>query len=179
MSCVRTLMYPLGFSFFICPAGWPVGRDWLLPGVTPIQVQAHLFNRHQPLGLLPSRPAAFPAGWGQVLQTLPLRLAKGARIPTHRPRPGVACPRLCLCAACWPPLCPFRRKPRRPRLPGCLVSAAGGDASTTAAFWQRSCPTTSFPCACHDRPGRLCRARATPAPRPPPSRSSSFPRTSC
>ncbi len=28
-------------SFFIWPAGWPVGRVWLLPGVTPIQVQAH------------------------------------------------------------------------------------------------------------------------------------------
>ncbi len=29
------------FSFFICPAGWPVGRVWRLPGVTPVQVQAH------------------------------------------------------------------------------------------------------------------------------------------
>ena len=57
-------MYPLGFSFFICPAGLPVGRGWLLPGVTPIQVQAHLFNRHQPLGLLPPRPIAFTAGLG-------------------------------------------------------------------------------------------------------------------
>jgi hypothetical protein len=36
------------FSFFICPAGWPKGRVWLLPGVTPMQVQAHLFNLHQP-----------------------------------------------------------------------------------------------------------------------------------
>ncbi len=37
-----------GCSFFIRPAGWPVGWDWLLPGVTPIQVQAHEFNDHQP-----------------------------------------------------------------------------------------------------------------------------------
>ncbi len=28
-------------QLWICPAGWPVGRVWLLPGVTPIQVQAH------------------------------------------------------------------------------------------------------------------------------------------
>ncbi len=27
-------------------AGWPVGWDWLLPGVMPIQVQAHEFNGH-------------------------------------------------------------------------------------------------------------------------------------
>ena len=40
-NCVRTLIYPFGCSFFIRPAGWPVGWDWLLPGVTPIQVQAH------------------------------------------------------------------------------------------------------------------------------------------
>ena len=38
---VRTLICPFGCSFFIRPAGWPVGWDWLLPGVTPIQVQAH------------------------------------------------------------------------------------------------------------------------------------------
>jgi hypothetical protein len=25
-------MYPFGCSFLICPAGWPVGWDWLLPG---------------------------------------------------------------------------------------------------------------------------------------------------
>jgi hypothetical protein len=37
-------MYSFGFSFLICPAGWPVGSDWLLQGVTPIQVQAHYFN---------------------------------------------------------------------------------------------------------------------------------------
>ncbi len=24
--------YPFGCSFLICPAGWPVGCDWLLPG---------------------------------------------------------------------------------------------------------------------------------------------------
>ncbi len=41
LNCVRTLMHPFRFRFFICPAGWPVGRVWLLPGVTPIQVQAH------------------------------------------------------------------------------------------------------------------------------------------
>jgi hypothetical protein len=29
------------FSFLICLAGWPVGWVWLLPDVTPIQVQAH------------------------------------------------------------------------------------------------------------------------------------------
>ena len=29
------------FSFFICPAGWPVGRARLLPGVTSVQVQAN------------------------------------------------------------------------------------------------------------------------------------------
>ena len=46
-----TAVYPFGCSFFIHPAGWPVGWDWLLPGFTPIQVQAHEFNRHQPDGL--------------------------------------------------------------------------------------------------------------------------------
>ena len=40
-NCVRTLIYPFGCSFLIRLAGWPVGWDWLLPGVTPIQVQAH------------------------------------------------------------------------------------------------------------------------------------------
>jgi hypothetical protein len=48
----------------IRPAGWPAGCDWLLPGVTPIQVQAHEFNWHQPWALpeafLPP-PPAFPA----------------------------------------------------------------------------------------------------------------------
>ena len=38
---VRTLICPFGCCFFICPAGWPVGWDWLLPGVMPNQVQAH------------------------------------------------------------------------------------------------------------------------------------------
>ncbi len=28
-------------QLFYCPAGWPVCSDWLLLGVTPIQVQAH------------------------------------------------------------------------------------------------------------------------------------------
>ncbi len=41
LNVVCTLMYPLRCSFLICPAGWPVGRVCLLPGVTPIQVQAH------------------------------------------------------------------------------------------------------------------------------------------
>ncbi len=41
LNVVSTLMYPVKCSFLICPAGWPVGRVWLLPGVTPIQVQAH------------------------------------------------------------------------------------------------------------------------------------------
>ncbi len=48
----------------IRPAGWPAGWDWLLPGVTPIQVQAHEFNQYQPWALpeafLPP-PPAFPA----------------------------------------------------------------------------------------------------------------------
>jgi len=57
-------MYSFGFSFLICPAGWPVGSDWLLQGVTPIQVQAHYFNQHQPSGLLTPRPVAFTAGLG-------------------------------------------------------------------------------------------------------------------
>ncbi len=35
-------------QLFDRPAGWPVGWDWLLPGVTPIQVQVHKFNQHQP-----------------------------------------------------------------------------------------------------------------------------------
>ena len=38
---VRTLIYAFCCSILIRPAGWPVGWDWLLPGVTPIQVQAH------------------------------------------------------------------------------------------------------------------------------------------
>ena len=82
---------PSWFQLLICPAGWPVGRGWLLPGVTPIQVQAHLFNRHQPLGLLPSRPAAFPAGWGQVQQTQAQLQAPPRRRgeqPLPRLRPG-------------------------------------------------------------------------------------------
>jgi hypothetical protein len=41
LNVVRTLMYPFRCCFLICPSGWPVGRVWLLPGVTPIQVQAH------------------------------------------------------------------------------------------------------------------------------------------
>jgi hypothetical protein len=46
---VRTLIYPFGSSILIRLAGWrPVGWDWLLPGVTPIQVQAHESNWHQP-----------------------------------------------------------------------------------------------------------------------------------
>jgi len=64
LNCVCTLMYSFGFSFLICPAGWPVGSDWLLQGVTPIQVQAHYFNQHQPSGLLTPRPVAFTAGLG-------------------------------------------------------------------------------------------------------------------
>ena len=52
------------FQLLICPAGWPVGSDWLLQGVTPIQVQAHYFNQHQPSGLLTPRPVAFTAGLG-------------------------------------------------------------------------------------------------------------------
>ena len=82
---------PSWFQLLICPAGWPVGRGWLLPGVTPIQVQAHLFNRHQPLGLLPFRPAAFPAGWGQVQQTQAQLQAPPRRRgeqPLPRLRPG-------------------------------------------------------------------------------------------
>ncbi len=51
------------FQLFFCPAGWPIGRDWLLPGVTPIQVRAH-FNQHQPLVFLPPHPPAFLAGLG-------------------------------------------------------------------------------------------------------------------
>ena len=57
-------MYSFGSSFLICPAGWPVGSDWLLQGVTPIEVHAHYFNQHQPSGLLPPRPVAFTAGLG-------------------------------------------------------------------------------------------------------------------
>jgi hypothetical protein len=37
-------------QLFDLPGFWPVGWDWLLPGVTPIQVQAHQFNQH------PSQP---------------------------------------------------------------------------------------------------------------------------
>jgi hypothetical protein len=37
----------LAAAFLICPVGWPVGWDWLLPDVTLIQVQAHEFNLHQ------------------------------------------------------------------------------------------------------------------------------------
>jgi hypothetical protein len=36
-----TYIDTFAYSFFIPPAGWPVGWDWLLPGATPIQVQAH------------------------------------------------------------------------------------------------------------------------------------------
>jgi hypothetical protein len=57
-------MYPFGFSFLFCPAGWPEGKDWLLPGVTLIQVQAQKVNQHQPLVFLPPSPPAFPAGLG-------------------------------------------------------------------------------------------------------------------
>ncbi len=76
MNWVRTLIYPFGCSFFIRPAGWPVGWGWLLPGygVTRIEFQAHEFNRHQPWVLLvflpPPRAAPaltapiFPAGLG-------------------------------------------------------------------------------------------------------------------
>ncbi len=46
--CTYTVVYPFGCSFLIRQAGWPVGWDWLLPGVTPNQVQAQEFNRHQP-----------------------------------------------------------------------------------------------------------------------------------
>ena len=35
-------------QLFDSPGQPPVGWDWLLPGVTPIQVQAHWFNQHQP-----------------------------------------------------------------------------------------------------------------------------------
>ncbi len=35
-------------QLFDLPGCWPVGWDWLLPVVTPIQVQAHEFNQHQP-----------------------------------------------------------------------------------------------------------------------------------
>ncbi len=52
------------FSFLFCLAGWPVGRDWLLPGLTPTQVQAHLFNQHQPLVFLPPCSPAFLAWLG-------------------------------------------------------------------------------------------------------------------
>jgi hypothetical protein len=37
MQPKHTLMYPFGCSFLICPAGWPVGRVWLLPSVTPFK----------------------------------------------------------------------------------------------------------------------------------------------
>ncbi len=40
-NCVHTLMFPFDFSILFCPACWPVGRDWLLPGVKPTQVLAH------------------------------------------------------------------------------------------------------------------------------------------
>ncbi len=69
LNCVHTLMYAFDFSFLFCPAGWPVGRDQLLPGVTPTQVQAHYqFNRHQPLVFLPPRPQPFWLGWGLIQQ---------------------------------------------------------------------------------------------------------------
>jgi hypothetical protein len=42
------MYHPFGCCFLIRPAGWPVGWDWLLPGVTPIQVQVQKFNQHQP-----------------------------------------------------------------------------------------------------------------------------------
>ena len=50
LNRVRTLLNLVrtGCSFFICPVCWPVGWDWLLPGVMPNQVQAHKFNRYQP-----------------------------------------------------------------------------------------------------------------------------------
>ncbi len=57
-------------------AGWPAGWDWLLPGVTPIQVQAHEFNQHQlwafPAFLPP--PPPFP-----TLPPPPLPPGLGAR----------------------------------------------------------------------------------------------------
>ncbi len=68
-------MYPFGCSFLIRPAGWPAGWDWLLPGVMPVQVQAHEFNRHQPEAL----PAAFlPPPPPRTLQPPPLATGLGA-----------------------------------------------------------------------------------------------------
>ena len=55
--------------------GWPAGWDWLLPGVMPIQVQAHEFNRHEPEAL----PAAFlPPPPPRPLQPPPLAAGLGA-----------------------------------------------------------------------------------------------------
>ncbi len=60
LNRVRTLIYPFGSSFLIHLFKF---KHTTLIGVTPIQVQAHDFNRHQPWGLpafLPP-PPAFPA----------------------------------------------------------------------------------------------------------------------
>ena len=79
-------MYPFGCSFLICPAGWPAGWDWLLPGVMPIPVQAHKFNRHQPEAL----PAAFlPPPPPQTLQPRPWQQGWGQE--EARPRRVLLC----------------------------------------------------------------------------------------
>jgi hypothetical protein len=65
MKCtdiIELCMYTdVSFWFQICPAGWPVGKVWLLPGVTSFQVQAKWLNQHHPLVFSPPRPPAFPA----------------------------------------------------------------------------------------------------------------------
>ncbi len=78
----------LAAAFLIRPAGWPVGWDWpVLPGVTPIQVQAHEFNRHQPEALqvaflppAPFRPRSCPPELG----------AGGGSSPSHAGLAAVA-----------------------------------------------------------------------------------------
>ncbi len=102
LNCVSTLIYPFGCSFFIHPAGWPVGWGWLLPGhcVTPIQVQAQKFNRHQHLALacfLPppatrSLAAPLPPGLGAGLLAV-LGAGGGSALPAAAAAPpfgGVA-----------------------------------------------------------------------------------------
>ena len=61
-NSVHTPLFSFGFSFLNCPAGWPVGCDWLLRDVTPKQVQAHYFNWHHEPPALSAFLVPFPGG---------------------------------------------------------------------------------------------------------------------
>ena len=71
-NCVRTLIYAFCCSILIRQACWPAGWSRLLPGysVTPIQVQAHEFNWHQPTSspfYVPPHPCwPLQQGWQPV-----------------------------------------------------------------------------------------------------------------